>query len=142
MRTNLDSSYSKSPVLRPGLRGYTLIEALIATSILMLGALAAASLSLTMAKQDDLVDRTAQAVNWHENAAELYRLGLSSAEIAAIIPPPSFTITRTLTEATENVTNLGNVTIATSSITYKPDPDAAATETRTHVLKVLRPLHQ
>ena len=128
------------PRCRRGECGYTLIEALIATSVLLLGALAAASLSLTMAKQDSLSDRTARAMNWHEGAADLYRFGLSSGELSEIAPPNPIILTHTVTEATEAVAGLGDVTVATSTITYKPDPDD--NETRTHILKVLRPQHQ
>ena len=140
MKIKLTAAQTRTGINRKGRAGYTLIEALIATSILMLGALAAASLSLTMAKQDDLSDRTGRAMNWHEAAADLYRLGLSSSEVSGVLPPDPLILTHTISESAEAVAGLGSVNVATSTITFRPDPDSS--ETRSHVLKVLRAKHQ
>ena len=67
--------------------GYTLLEVAVAASILMIGVGAACILSLTMIKQEEANQRVSRAVNYMENAAHLYHLGIDPADIAELLPP-------------------------------------------------------
>jgi type II secretory pathway pseudopilin PulG len=127
---------------RPG--GYTLVEALVASIILMIGISAAASLSLTMVAQEEINERTGRALNYLENATTLYQLGFSGAEITALLPQDPAVTSLTVTDQTANVAGLGNmpygeiaVTFAASSATASWSPgqwtggDSAATRSVT-----------
>lgn len=69
------------------LSGYSLIEVLVASGILLIGISAAASFSLTMTTQEELNHRMARGLNHLECYSRLYQLGLDQAAIEAIIPP-------------------------------------------------------
>ena len=72
---------------RPGRPfGYTLIEVMVAVSILMVGVAAAAHLSLTIRKQEEANANVVRALNCLECVHRLYQLGLTPAEAAAILP--------------------------------------------------------
>lgn len=58
-------------------KGYSLIELTVATGILCLGVAAAASLSMTSTKLDEMNQQKARSVATHEAAARLWQLGLS-----------------------------------------------------------------
>lgn len=68
-------------------RGYTLIETLVAVSILLVGVAAAAQLSLAMRKQEEANANVARALNLAEQAHRLYQLGLGTGEVLALLPP-------------------------------------------------------
>lgn len=56
--------------------GYTLVEVVVASSVLMIGVGAACVLSLTMIGQEEMHVRVARGVNVMENATRLYQLGI------------------------------------------------------------------
>ncbi len=62
-------------------RGYTLIEVLVASAIILIGISAASSLSLTMVTQEETNYRVARSLNVLENCARLYQLGMQPAGI-------------------------------------------------------------
>ncbi len=64
--------------------GYTIIETLVAVSLLMFAVAAAASLSVTLTKQEEINARAARALNWQENAVRLYHLGLGGTTVSEI----------------------------------------------------------
>ncbi len=66
--------------------GYTLIEALVASAILMVGIGAAASLSLSLVTQEEINERSSRAGNYLENTAALFYLGFDTADIEGILP--------------------------------------------------------
>jgi type II secretory pathway pseudopilin PulG len=66
-----------------------LVEVLIAASILAVGLSAAAVLSLSMVSQQKAGAKMARALNYQEQAARLYQLGLSTGSITNIMPRPS-----------------------------------------------------
>ena len=70
--------------------GYTLIEVLVASAILMIGISAASSLSLTMVTQEEMNYRISRSLNVLENCARLYQLGIQPANIygggASLLP--------------------------------------------------------
>ena len=102
--------------------GYTLVEALVASVILMIGISAAASLSLTMVTQEEINERTGRALNYLENAASLYQLGLSSTEIAALMPLDPAVTALTVTDQTATVTDLGYMTYGEVSVAFDATP--------------------
>lgn len=65
--------------------GYSLIELTVATGILCLGVAAAASLSMTSAKLDEMNEQKARAVAIHEAAARLWQLGLDGSTINELL---------------------------------------------------------
>lgn len=67
-------------------RAFSLIEALIAAAIVAIGLTAAASLVGALMAREEVNTMSLRAANLHEQAAMLYRLGLSPARIRAILP--------------------------------------------------------
>jgi prepilin-type N-terminal cleavage/methylation domain-containing protein len=72
-----------------GRRGYTLIEVLAASAVIAIGMTAAVSLSSGLMVQEELGWRVAVTRNYQENMARLWQLGLSPADIVAIMPTQS-----------------------------------------------------
>lgn len=66
--------------------GLTLLEVLAAGTIIAIGATAAASLASTSMLQEELAFRVATTRNYQENMLRLWQLGLSPAQILAIMP--------------------------------------------------------
>lgn len=66
--------------------GYTLVEVLVASSILALGISAACVLSLAMVTQEEMTHRMERSISLHENAVRLYQLGMEPADIAGVLP--------------------------------------------------------
>lgn len=102
-------------------KGYTLIETLVASAVMMLAIGAAASLSLSMVTQEEAAERSLRAANYLENAATLYRLGFeTSAEIEAILPNEPAVSSLTVTPITDTVPIVGSVNLAEIQITFSP----------------------
>ncbi len=99
--------------------GYTLIEALVASSILAIGVSAAASLSLSFITQEEIAERAARASAYLENAAALHRAGIASSRIADLLPPEPAVTSLTFTDRTLPVAGLGNVPSTLITITWK-----------------------
>ena len=70
-------------------QGYTLIEVLAAAVIIGLAISAAVSMNTTLVLQEELSWRTTVALNYQENAAKLWQLGLSPFEVNSLMPAPS-----------------------------------------------------
>lgn len=86
---------------------YSLVEVLAACGIIALGVGAALSLSLATVSQEETGHRIARAVAIGENAARLYRLGLSPEEIVRILPPDPVLSSITITEDQLPITGVG-----------------------------------
>ncbi|MCB1224951.1 MAG: prepilin-type N-terminal cleavage/methylation domain-containing protein [Verrucomicrobiales bacterium] len=71
---------------RRSVRGYSLIEVLAASAVLGLAAAAGASLLGSMAVQEEMSHRVAVVRNHQENMARVWQLGLSPAEVDALMP--------------------------------------------------------
>ena len=72
--------------------GYSLVEILVTASIMMVAVAAACVMTLVTIGQEEGGTRAARALNYFENAMRLYQLGLTPAEIEAVIPvEPSVT---------------------------------------------------
>ena len=67
-------------------RAYSLIEVLAAGSIIVIALGAALSLGVATVSQEESGNRIARGLSIQENAARLFRLGLSPEEIIRVIP--------------------------------------------------------
>ena len=125
-------------------RGYTLIEVLVAATIIGVAVSATVSMSATMNLQEELSWRVSVALNYQENACRLWQFGLTPAEIEAVMP--SFKgnnflsevldqiqrnkTTITSTGVTGNFSTLGvmeSATNATQVANFSNGPDGATT---------------
>ncbi len=70
---------------RKGLAGYTLIELTITVSILMAGIAAAATLTLTSSKLEDVNYRKARSIAIVEAAGRLWQLGMSDSDVRGLL---------------------------------------------------------
>ncbi len=109
-----------------GRRGYTLIEALVASSILMIGVAAAASMSLSFVTQEEISERSARAFNYLENAAALLHAGVDSSQIASILPPEPVVTSLSFTDRTLMATNFGAVPSTLVTVAFKANAANAA----------------
>jgi prepilin-type N-terminal cleavage/methylation domain-containing protein len=66
--------------------GYTILEVMIASALI--GAVIGGAISLagTMNLQGETAEVTAVAINYQDNAARLWQLGLTPAEVLAVLP--------------------------------------------------------
>jgi prepilin-type N-terminal cleavage/methylation domain-containing protein len=122
-------------------RGYTLVEVLIASSILAMGISAACALSLAMVTQEEMTHRLERSVNLHENAARLYQLGLDGATINAIRPANDdlvLVFTPSEPVLTDPLTGSLTVDAATITATVSTTDKGAAGPTRTQSLTAFR----
>lgn len=117
----------KIPPGRDGGRSaYTLIEALVASSILLVGIGAACSMSLTLVTQEEINERSVRAVNYLDNAVRLYQMGVETADIGAILPPEPAVDSIGFSTRTVNVTGIGNIPATTITVTWTPAEGAGA----------------
>jgi len=98
--------------------GYTLIEALVASSILLIGISAAASLSLSFITQEEITERSVKAFNYLDNATSLYQAGVDKSKIAGLLPAEPVVTALTFTDRTINASNLGSLPSVLISVTY------------------------
>lgn len=113
-------SFSRNRASR--LRAYTLVEALVASSILLIGIAAAGSMSLTLITQEEINERSLVAVNYLDNAARLYQVGVDPADIPNLLPNEP--VVDSLTASTRDLTvaGLGTVPSVILTLTYHPSP--------------------
>lgn len=105
---------------------YTLIEALVASSILLIGIAAAGSMSLTLVTQEEINERSVAAVNYLDNAARLFQFGMDPGEIEAVLPEAPVVDSLTFSTRTVSVPGLGDLPATTLSLTYHPSPAKSA----------------
>ncbi len=67
-------------------RGYTLVELAVATSVLAAGISAAASITMTSVRMEEVNARKARCLALTEGVARLWQLGLSPTQAAQLIP--------------------------------------------------------
>ncbi len=105
---------------------YSLIEVVIAGAILMITIAAAAAMALTVVTQQETNTRISCALNYQEQAAHLYQLGLSTNTIAAILPPdPSVTSLIFQNEVIGPIGNIIGMQSVTCEMTFTPNPTPA-----------------
>lgn len=130
--------------------GYTLIETLVASSIIMLAIGAASTLSLAMVTQEETAERAVRVANYLENAATLYRLGIDVGEIQSILPVEPVIVNFSATPQNQIVNGV-SVDFTTISVEYRPTGAISTNSsgvrswtggdsnlTRTHSVQVLR----
>jgi len=100
-------------------RGYTLVETLVASGILLVAIGAAVSLAVTMTAFEEGNAKVSRAFNYQEQAARLYRLGLSPDEISGLLPAESAVESLTFTTDALVIANLGTVETATLQMEYQ-----------------------
>ncbi|NNE94271.1 MAG: hypothetical protein HKN23_21700 [Verrucomicrobiales bacterium] len=110
----------KFPKRRNQNAGYTLVEALVASAVLMIGIAAAAALSLSLITQEEINERTVRASNYLDNAAQLYRLGFSTTEIKSILPADPIVKDLVFQAKNQNIAGLGIVTLMEMEVEYIP----------------------
>lgn len=123
-------------------KAYTLVEALIAAAILVIGVAAAASLALSMVAQEEANSRVMRAINLQEQATRLYQLGLSSSTITAILPADSGVSSITFTNTTVGGSNVANLDAVICRMTFtagSPITSAGAAQMRVNDFTVVRP---
>jgi prepilin-type N-terminal cleavage/methylation domain-containing protein len=69
--------------------GYTLVEVLVAMSIIALAIGAASQLSLSQSLTEELVEQESHAINYGENAARLWQLGIDDPAAILLASPNS-----------------------------------------------------
>lgn len=87
--------------------GYTLIEALIASSLLLIGIAAAASMSLQLVTQEEINERANRSFNYIDNAVRLVQMGVDPSTVGTILPGNADVISMTFQNQTVNVPSLG-----------------------------------
>lgn len=107
-------------------RAYTLIEALVASSVLLIGISAAASMSLAFVTQEEVAERSTRAFNYLENAVALTQAGVPTGSIASLLPSEPVVTSLTFTAGSRGATNLGNVPTVVVGIEWKPADATAA----------------
>lgn len=132
--------------IRRNVKGYTIVEALVAISILMMGVAAAAALSMTMVTQEDINARAARAVNWHENAVRLYHLGVGTSsdvsEIMSTMPglaglgASGLSISTASADVDSSAGGSFSVDVSDLTLTYNSVDDSS--QNRTSVMKAVR----
>ena len=71
---------------KKGNRGYSLVEVVVSSALLGLAIGGALSLAATMNVQHAAAFSGAVSQNYHDNAARLWQLGLSPAEVLSVMP--------------------------------------------------------
>ena len=77
---------NRRPIPRPHRAAYSLVELTLATGILAAGVAAAASLTMTSSRIEEMNHRKARVLALTEGAARLWQLGLSPSQAAFLIP--------------------------------------------------------
>ncbi|MDB4721869.1 hypothetical protein OAF65_09135 [Verrucomicrobiales bacterium] len=95
-------------------RAYSLIEVLAASGIIVIALGAAVSLGIATVSQEESGNRIARGLSIQENAARLFRLGLSSEEIIRLIP--SDPCVEELSISTPYSVMVGSVSVTASDI--------------------------
>ena len=91
-------------------RGYTLIEALVASSILLIGIAAASSMSLAMVTQEEINERANKSFNHIDNCTRLVQLGVDPGIIRTqILPDCDQIVDVTIEPHPVNVAGIGTI---------------------------------
>ena len=94
---------------------YTLIEALVASAVLMIGIGAAASMSLTLITQEEINERSARAANHLECCAALFYMGIDTDDI-----PEIMTEDRVITNLVFKDVSPSGVDMTQIALTFRP----------------------
>ena len=130
-------------------QGYSLIEVVIAGAVLMMAIAAVTAMALMTVAQQETNVRISQAINYQEQAARLYQLGLSPTTILSILPPEpgvSLTFQNATTGAIGEVNGMERIECV---MEFQPNPTTSnwseghwvggTTDTRVNSMIVVRP---
>ncbi|MEM1297349.1 MAG: hypothetical protein AAGH89_18435 [Verrucomicrobiota bacterium] len=112
--------------------GYSLVEILVTSSIMMAAIAAACALTLVTVSQEEAATRSARALNYFENTMRLYQLGLDRTEILNVIPAEPSVVSFTVTNVTGSgaiVPGVGELERADMQIWFRtaPNKDSSGT---------------
>lgn len=124
-------------------RGYSLIELLVALGLLAAGLGAAASLSLTINKQDELNLHRMRALNFAENAARLWQMGVAPSSVllterdseSSNIAYSFSTVTTVNVSGVTGDATKGVMERTTLSVTWTPPGSSAASSLTFNLLR-------
>lgn len=94
-------------VSHPLLRAYTLVEALVASSVLLIGISAASSMTLSMLTQEEISERANRAINYIDDSVRLLQLGVDPGVVSDLLPPCEEIIDTTIEFHPVTIPNLG-----------------------------------
>lgn len=123
-------------------RGYTLVETLVASGILLVAIGAAVSLAVTMTAFEEGNAKVSRAFNYQEQAARLYQLGFTPDEITGLLPAESAVGSQQFTTNSVTIANLGTVETATLQMVYQSGAtitSSTAGVNQTNTVTVVRP---
>ncbi len=121
-------------------RAYTLIEALVGSAVLMIGISAAATMSLSLLKQEEINENTARAQNYIDTAVALYQLGVPADDVAPLLPSDSIINSLTTQPLLVNDTTNSLTFPGTAfTVTFQVNRDQA--DTRTLTVQALEPTY-
>lgn len=90
--------------------GYTLIEVLASAVIIGIAVSASLSMTSTMVTQEEMSWRTTVALNYQENSARLWQLGLTPFEVSSLMPGTAGNpLLQSILASTGTITELGTV---------------------------------
>ncbi len=120
--------------------GYSILEALVAAAILILVAAAAASLSGGLTQIEAMGQQNAVALNYQEQAARLWQLGIGPADIwgaDGILPTNATVADVSFVEDTLAVAGVVTVGRAVCTTVFQAE---GASDARTESVTVVRPI--
>lgn len=124
-------------------RGYTLVEVLVAATLLALAVGAAAALAFAMSSQEESNAKVARAINLQEQAARLYQLGMAPNSIYAILPPVTNVTSISFITSSLAVTGVGSVEKAECAMIFHSGQPLTSDEPvpalRTNNIVIIRP---
>jgi len=102
--------------------GYSLVEVLVAASVLMIAIAAAGAMALMVVSQQETNARIGRALNYQEQAARLYQLGIASDAITGLLPPENSVESLVFTnESVVAYAGVGNVEQADCEVVFQPN---------------------
>lgn len=113
--------------------GYTLVESLVASSVLLVGISAAAAMSLALLTQEEINENTVRAANYLDNAARLVHLGVPPDAVASLLPDEPVVASLGFSQRTVNVAEVGGIPAVAVTVTYRPT--SAVSANRAQVLE-------
>jgi Tfp pilus assembly protein PilV len=131
---------------RRHLRGYSLVEVLVAAGVLITAISAAAIMARALLTQDQSTGYAVRAINAQEQYARLWQLGVSN--ITNILPercstnsnPAAYTIYFAPTQTTTNIAGVGRVDMLSLRMVFFSGVTANGTaQTRTNDVTIVRP---
>ena len=123
--------------------GYTLVEVMVAAGILIIAIAAAVTLTMTMTAQEEGNHEFSRAINYQEQAARLFQLGLSPTTISQILPPDPVIQSLNFNVSDVAVSGIGTVEAGTCTVVVQGDSPQLdghnPVDSRTIQMTVVRP---